>query len=118
MYSEAIAAFLAWIPVTGAITYYTLGMTGVKTFAPIWIMSLIYPFLKRVIHFPQICLGVIIGGAVFPGWTSITGDLSNIKEAIPLFAATVSWVIYFDTFYATQVRRVRKLPPQWALRSH
>ena len=102
-YEEALGAFLAWIPITGAITYHTLGMTGVITFAPIWILSLIYPLLKRVTHFPQIILGAIIGAAVFPGWTSITGDFSNLSHAVPLFAATMSWVVYFDIFYAMQV---------------
>jgi 4-hydroxybenzoate polyprenyltransferase len=100
---EAIGAFIAWIPVMIAITYYTLGTTGVITFTPIWILSLIYPLLKRFIHFPQILLGAIIGAAVFPGWTSITGDFSNISQAVPLFAATMSWVVYFDIFYAMQV---------------
>lgn len=100
---EAIAAFIAWIPVTLAITYYTLGDAGVVTFLPIWGLSLIYPFMKRLIPFPQIILGAIIGGAVFPGWVSITNDLSDWDQALPLFAATMSWVIYFDVFYASQV---------------
>lgn len=102
-YWEAVTAFIAWIPITGAITYCTLGRAGVITFTPIWVLSLVYPFMKRVIPFPQVILGAIIGGAVFPGWSSINGDLNNLDQALPLFAATVSWVIYFDVFYATQV---------------
>lgn len=101
--TEAIAAFIAWIPVTLAITYYTLGDAGFITFLPIWVLSLIYPFMKRLIPFPQIILGAIIGGAVFPGWVSITHELSDWDQALPLFAATMSWVIYFDVFYASQV---------------
>ncbi len=100
---EATIAFLAWLPLVVTVTYTTLGEAGVLTFLPIWGLSLIYPFMKRLIPFPQIILGAIIGAAVFPGWTAITGDLSDLEDALPLFAATMSWVVYFDIFYAVQV---------------
>lgn len=100
---EAVTAFLVWIPLTIGITYWTLGETGVITFAPIWGLSMIYPFMKRLIPFPQVVLGAIIGGAVFPGWAAVVNNLSTLHEALPLFLATMSWVVYFDVFYATQV---------------
>jgi 4-hydroxybenzoate polyprenyltransferase len=101
---EAVAAFLVWLPATVALTYYTLGWEGLITFTPIWALSMIYPFMKRLIPFPQLVLGAIIGGAVLPGWVAVTKDLNELDQAVPLFCATVSWVIYFDVFYATQVR--------------
>ncbi|RDL32635.1 4-hydroxybenzoate polyprenyltransferase [Venustampulla echinocandica] len=101
---EAILAYIAWIPATVAITYFTLGGVGVKTFTPIWILSMIYPFGKRYIQFPQIVLGCVIGGAVFPGWAVITNSLDGLEGAAPLFAAVFCWVVYFDVFYATQDR--------------
>ena len=100
---EATVAFITWIPVVVTITYSTLGKAGVLTFIPIWGLSLVYPFMKRIIHFPQLILGAIIGAAVFPGWAAITSDLSDLGNALPLFAATMSWVVYFDIFYAMQV---------------
>ena len=100
---EAVAAFVAWLPLVVAITYTTLGEAGVLTFLPIWGLSLIYPFMKRLVPFPQVILGAIIGAAVFPGWAAITGDLGDLGNALPLFAATMSWVVYFDIFYAIQV---------------
>lgn len=102
-FPEAIAAFIAWIPVTVAITYYTLGDAVFTAFLPSWALSMIYPFMKRLIPFPQVVLGAIIGGAVFPGWVCISHELSDWSQGLPLFAATMSWVIYFDTFYASQV---------------
>jgi len=101
---EAVVVFLAWIPATIAITYYTLGENGIITFIPVWILSLLYPFMKRIIQFPQVVLGIIIGAAVFPGWSAITNDLNGLEDALPLSAATMTWVIYFDVFYATQDR--------------
>lgn len=100
---EAIAIFIAWLPAVGVITYSTLGEAGVLTFLPIWGLSLVYPFMKRLIPFPQILLGAIIGAAVFPGWTAVTGTLDGLGKALPLFGATVCWVVYFDLFYAMQV---------------
>lgn len=102
-FPEAIAAFIAWMLVTVAITYYTLGDTVFMVFLPFWALSAIYPFMKRLVPFPQVVLGAIIGGAVFSGWVSISHELSDWSQGLPLFAATMSWVIYFDTFYASQV---------------
>lgn len=101
-YEEAVAAFIGWIPIMLGTTYYTLGTPGVVTFLPVWVLSLIYPFMKRVIPFPQVILGAIIGAAVFPGWAAVTNNLEGLGGGLPLFAATMTWVIYFDVFYATQ----------------
>lgn len=101
---EAYIALFAWMPVVYGVTYLTLGEAGVWTFTPVWALSSIYPFGKRLIPFPQIVLGAVIGAAVFPGWASATGDLNTLSQALPLFFATASWVVYFDLFYAEQVR--------------
>ncbi|KAL5405908.1 hypothetical protein PMIN03_008111 [Paraphaeosphaeria minitans] len=101
---EAYVALLAWLPVVFGVTYLTLGEAGMWTFAPVWVLSTIYPFMKRVTSFPQIVLGAIIGAAVFPGWASATGDLATLSQGLPLFFATASWVVYFDLFYAEQDR--------------
>ena len=103
-YREAVLAFILELPLTFAVVYYTLGQPGLITFTPIWALSAIYPFLKRHISFAQLFLGLIIGGAVFPGWVAVTNDLAGLERAFPLFAATMSWVIYFDLIYATQDR--------------
>ncbi|KAK6008857.1 hypothetical protein QM012_000760 [Aureobasidium pullulans] len=100
--AEAAAAFIVWVPINLIATWFLLGKNGVISFTPIWILSLIYPFMKRVIPFPQVVLGAIIGGAVFPGWVAITKSLDGLAAALPLFAATATWVVYFDVFYATQ----------------
>lgn len=102
--SEAILAFICWLPFTFWVTWATLGPVVTISFVPVWVLSTIYPFMKRITPFPQVVLGAIIGGAVFPGWAGITGKLEGLDQALPLFFATASWVIYFDVFYATQDR--------------
>lgn len=94
--------FVVWLPITLAITWATLGKEAVVSFIPIWVLSTIYPFMKRLIPFPQVVLGAVIGGAVFPGWVAITHELGGLEAAVPLFFATAVWVVYFDVFYATQ----------------
>ena len=103
-YGEAVTAFFLELPLTFAVVCYMLGQPGLITFGPIWALSAVYPFLKRHISFAQLFLGAIIGGAVFPGWVAVTGDMNGLERALPLFAATMSWVIYFDLIYATQDR--------------
>lgn len=105
-YWEAVVAFFGWQVIAVGTTYLTLGEAGVMTFIPIWVLSLLYPFMKRLTSFPQVILGAVIGGAVFPGWASVTGNLHGLDQALPLFAATMCWVVYFDVFYATQVSMI------------
>lgn len=107
---EAKIAFAAWLLVTVSITYLTLGVPGVLTCIPIWTLSAIYPFMKRLIPFPQLVLGPTIGSTVFPGWVSVSHSMNDIHEAIPLFLATTAWVVYFDTFYAVQVSWLTTYP--------
>ena len=97
------AAFIAWMFVTITTTYLMIGPLGVVNFTPTWILSATYPFMKRLIPFPQVVLGLTIGCAVLPGWVSVSNSLQGLDEIIPLFLATAAWVVYFDIFYATQV---------------
>lgn len=99
---DAVLAFLLWIPITIWVTWATLGDKAVVGFVPVWILSFVYPFMKRLIPFPQVVLGAAIGAAVFPGWVAITQQLDHLADAIPLFSATACWVVYFDVIYATQ----------------
>lgn len=103
--NEAILALVAWLLITVGITYLTLGEVGVKTFFPIWALSFVYPFMKRVTDFPQLVVGAIMGATVFPGWAVVNNNLDGLEQALPLSAAVMAWVVYFDILYATQVSR-------------
>ena len=62
----------------------------------------IYPFLKRVTHWPQIGLGLAFSWGALMGWPAIFGRLD--AAALVLYAGTISWVIAYDTIYAHQDR--------------
>ncbi len=60
----------------------------------------VYPFMKRITHWPQAVLGIAFNWGALMGWAAIHGDL-----AIPpylLFVGCIAWTIGYDTIYAHQ----------------
>jgi 4-hydroxybenzoate polyprenyltransferase len=62
----------------------------------------VYPFLKRVTHWPQIGLGLAFSWGALMGWPAVFGKLE--APAFILYAGAISWVIAYDTIYAHQDR--------------
>ncbi len=62
----------------------------------------IYPFLKRVTHWPQIGLGLAFSWGALMGWPAVFARLD--APAFILYAGSISWVIAYDTIYAHQDR--------------
>jgi len=62
----------------------------------------IYPFLKRVTHWPQIGLGLAFSWGALMGWPAVFGRLD--PAAFVLYAGSIAWVIAYDTIYAHQDR--------------
>ncbi len=61
-------------------------------------LTALYPFMKRVTHFPQLVLGAAFGWAVPMAFTAIGGEVPVL--AWWLFAATLVWALIYDTQYA------------------
>ena len=62
----------------------------------------IYPFLKRVTHWPQIGLGLAFSWGALMGWPAEFGRLD--APALLLYLGAICWVIAYDTIYAHQDR--------------
>ncbi len=62
----------------------------------------IYPFLKRVTHWPQIGLGLAFSWGALMGWPAVFGRLD--WAPLVLYAGAICWVIAYDTIYAHQDR--------------
>ncbi|HXI09325.1 MAG TPA: 4-hydroxybenzoate octaprenyltransferase, partial [Thermodesulfobacteriota bacterium] len=58
----------------------------------------VYPFVKRVSHFPQVVLGLAFGWGAVMAWTAVTGGLG--AAALLIFAANIFWSTAYDTIYA------------------
>jgi 4-hydroxybenzoate polyprenyltransferase len=76
---------------------YTIGL-GIASLA----IVAVYPFMKRITHWPQIVLGLAFSWGALMGWAAAFGRL----DAAPLllYAGSISWVIGYDTIYAHQDR--------------
>ncbi|HTQ83709.1 MAG TPA: UbiA family prenyltransferase, partial [Pseudolabrys sp.] len=76
---------------------YTI-FTGLASLAVV----VIYPFMKRVTHWPQIFLGLAFSWGALMGWPATFGRLD--WPALVLYLGAISWVIGYDTIYAHQDR--------------
>jgi len=61
-------------------------------------LAVVYPFMKRYTHVPQLFLGAAFGWAVPMAFTAITGSVP--WSAWLLFGATLVWALVYDTQYA------------------
>jgi 4-hydroxybenzoate polyprenyltransferase len=62
----------------------------------------LYPFVKRVSHWPQAVLGLAFNWGALMGWPAVLGRLD--WPAVVLYAGAVCWTIGYDTIYAHQDR--------------
>ena len=67
-----------------------------------FLLAAIYPFSKRVIHIPQLMLGIAFGWGAVMAWAAVRHQLESATWLI--FVATVCWAIAYDTIYALQDR--------------
>ena len=61
-----------------------------------------YPFMKRITWWPQAWLGLVFSWGVPVGWVAVQGG-AGLAMAL-LYAASIAWVIGYDTIYALQDR--------------
>jgi len=60
----------------------------------------VYPFIKRISHHPQIVLGLAFAWGGLMGWAAMAGALAG--PAYCLYAAAIAWTVGYDTIYALQ----------------
>ena len=61
-------------------------------------LTVVYPFMKRYTHLPQVFLGAAFGWAIPMAYMAVTGSIP--LAAWVLFAATLVWALVYDTQYA------------------
>jgi 4-hydroxybenzoate polyprenyltransferase len=71
---------------------------GVLSLVPV----VLYPLAKRVTDFPQVMLGITFGWGALLGTAAATGGLGWAAAA--LYAASIAWILGYDTIYAHQDR--------------
>jgi 4-hydroxybenzoate polyprenyltransferase len=82
-------------------------LLSLNTFA-IWLgfgvvpVVALYPFVKRISHWPQAVLGLTFNWGALIGWAAVLGRLD--LAPLILYAGAISWTIGYDTIYAHQDR--------------
>jgi 4-hydroxybenzoate polyprenyltransferase len=98
----AAAAFLVAQALIGlAVLVQFNAVTIVTGIASLGVVA-IYPFMKRITYWPQIVLGLAFSWGALMGWPAIFARLD--WPALVLYAASIAWVIGYDTIYAHQDR--------------
>ena len=64
------------------------------------VLIAIYPFMKRVTHWPQFFLGLAFNWGALLGWAAVTGSLGAAPFA--LYLGGIAWTLGYDTIYAHQ----------------
>lgn len=62
----------------------------------------IYPFMKRITWWPQVCLGFVFTWGALVGWVHVSSGHLEILAAF--YAGCIAWCIGYDTIYALQDR--------------
>jgi 4-hydroxybenzoate polyprenyltransferase len=60
----------------------------------------VYPFTKRITHWPQAFLGLTFNWGALMGWAAVTGTLD--WPAFLLYFSGIFWTLGYDTIYAHQ----------------
>jgi 4-hydroxybenzoate polyprenyltransferase len=94
------AAFLAVMCLAGLAILLQFNAFTVATGAASLAVVAVYPFMKRITHWPQAVLGLAFNWGALVGWTALNGSLA--AAPVLLYAGGVFWTLAYDTIYAHQ----------------
>ncbi len=84
----------------GALVLFSLNDFAIKLGLASLILVAIYPFMKRITHWPQFVLGLAFAWGGLMGWAASKGELA--APAYLIYASAILWTIGYDTIYALQ----------------
>ncbi|MCB2128218.1 MAG: 4-hydroxybenzoate octaprenyltransferase [Rhodobacteraceae bacterium] len=96
---QAVAWMLVQMAIAGAVLFSYNLLTILLGLSSLGLVA-IYPFAKRFTWWPQLFLGLAFNWGVIVAFAAHSGNLS-IASAI-LYAAGISWTLFYDTIYAHQ----------------
>jgi 4-hydroxybenzoate polyprenyltransferase len=99
---EALGVFLA-LTIAAFLLVLLLDWKTVALSVVALVLAVIYPFMKRYTHLPQLFLGAAFGWAAPMAFTALTGAVPPLGWL--LFATTVLWALIYDTQYAMVDRK-------------
>jgi 4-hydroxybenzoate polyprenyltransferase len=97
---KAATVFLAAQALIGFLILWQFNWYTVVLGAASLLIVAVYPFMKRITHWPQFILGLAFNWGALLGWSATHGAIS--LPAILLYAGGIAWTIGYDTIYAHQ----------------
>ncbi len=100
--AQAVALLGVLICIAALVAWYL----GTKVFfaSACWLIPVaLYPFMKRITHWPQLFLGLTFNAGALLGWLAVTGTIS--PPALCLYLGGICWTLGYDTIYAHQDKR-------------
>lgn len=94
---EVLGLFIVLCLLAFLLVLMTNRATVMLSFAAV-ALAIVYPFMKRHTHWPQVFLGAAFGWAVPMAFTAQTGEIP--AAAWLIFLANICWVVAYDTMYA------------------
>ncbi len=94
--------FLMALGIVGLAILFQLNGTAIVVGLVSLVPVILYPLAKRVTDWPQAVLGITFGWGALLGPAAATGTLG--LEAALLYAASIAWILGYDTIYAHQDR--------------
>ena len=95
--AEALALFVVLMVIAFALVLLTNRLTVYLSLAAA-ALAVSYPYMKRLIWFPQVVLGAAFSMSIPMAWTAIQGTIEPV--AVLLFCANLLWTTAYDTLYA------------------
>ncbi len=98
--TQAALAFMVALALTGLLVLLQFNrFTILLGIASLSIVA-VYPLMKRLTSWPQAVLGLAFGWGALVGWAALFGSLA--LPPLLLYAATILWIVGYDTIYAHQ----------------
>ena len=95
--SEAIVLFIGLMLLALALVL-TMNVLTLQLAVVGALLTVVYPYMKRLIAAPQLVLGLAFAWGVPMAFAAQTGDIP--QEAWLLYVCTIIWVVIYDTEYA------------------
>lgn len=97
---RAAVLFLGLQMAVGAAVLFSLNAFSIGLGLGSLLIVVLYPFAKRVTHWPQAVLGFAFAWGALMGWAAYAGTLA--WPPLLLYAAAIFWTVGYDTIYALQ----------------
>jgi 4-hydroxybenzoate polyprenyltransferase len=97
---KAAWVWLATLCLIGLVVLLQLSLFAAELAVASLALVAAYPFMKRITWWPQAWLGLVFSWGLPVAWAATSGTITT--ATLLLYAASICWVIGYDTIYALQ----------------